>query len=177
MSMRDFQHKKDRFTASRGHPHVRTNRQGKVLKTYTPLPGYWKAATCKDLRCHEYENGWVATIPANPDPAIVGQARAAVVTQMLADVYRMRNNGTWTFTEERVEGLSGEVLIRFTFPPGLTCFRHLNGTGHKVPVQRNPVFLHRPAGRPGQTRRLEEDQFFDEFNESAHKSQRMLEKG
>jgi len=166
MSMRDYQHGKPRFTASRGEPHVTTNRQGKVIKTYTPLKGYWKPATCRDLNCYEYEHGWISTIPETK-------------LQMIADIYQMRNEGKWEFTEERVDGLDpeGPALIRFTFPPGLTCFRHLGGTGHMVPVERSPVYLHRPAGRPGQTRRLEEDQFFDAFNESAYQGLRRINAG
>ena len=161
MSIRDFQFQKDRFKVNRGVPGV--DHRGR--RTYTPRPGYWRSATCKDIKCAEYENGWVSTIP---------QAQV----QMLTDIYEMRNKGIWEFTEERVAGLNeGEILIRFTFPPGLTCFRHLNGTGHQVPVERDPLFYHRPAGRPGQGREMNQDEFITTFNESAYRASRSLERG
>tara|TARA_Y100000310_G_C20069525_1_gene528698 strand:+ start:38 stop:445 length:408 start_codon:yes stop_codon:yes gene_type:complete len=128
---------------------------------YAMLRGYWKPATCREMRCHEHENGWISTVPRANLP-------------MLTAIYEMRAKGTWEFTEERLDG----GLIRFTFPPGLTCFRHLDGTGHMVPIERDPRFLHRPSGRPGQpVRQYDYNQFFDVYNESSHQAKERQKKG
>jgi len=160
MSVRDTIISHDRFKANRGERHINDN--GKL--TYSQAKGYWKDATCKDIQCHEYENGWVSTVPQTE-------------LQMLADIYRMRTNGTWEFAEERVELLGGETGIRFTFPPGQTCFRHLGGTGHKVPVERDPRFYHRAAGRPTKPNRIYYDEFFHRYNETAYQATQRVNKG
>ena len=165
MSMRDFEHKKPRFTASRGIAEVRYNRQGKPIKTQKHRPGFWKQATCEEAKCDQHLNGWTSIVPHSE-------------AQMLADIYRMRNNLTWEFSEEQVLDILGNRAVKFVFPAGQTCFRNLDGNGHHlVPVQRDPVFFHRPAGRPDQTRRMDYDQFHEEFNASIHVARVIKEKG
>ena len=149
MSLRDTQLTHNQFKVNRARKSINSN--GKVV--YTKAAGFWKAATCKDIRCYRYENGWESFIPATN-------------AQMIADIYAKRNDRTWTFSEERIEG----GIIKFTFPPGLTCFEHLDGTGHTVPVERDPRFLYRPGGRPTKPVLMDYDQWFDTFNETSYQA-------
>ncbi len=157
MNNRDRVIRHDRFKVNRGVPS--RNRAGKL--TYERRPGYWKPATCEDMQCHEYENGWVSSVSTDN-------------LEMLDAIYEVQKEGTWEFTEERVDDGKGGVLIRFSFPPGQTCFKHLDGTGHMVPVDRDPVFLHQPGGRPTKPVRMDYDEFFTRFNETSYQAQGKL---
>lgn len=75
-----------------------------------PLATHWERATCEDVDCAEYLNGWMTILPWN-SPLI----------------NTLRTSGR-RFTEER----SDDGMIRFVFSPGQECFRsslHRAGNG------------------------------------------------
>jgi hypothetical protein len=122
--------------------------------THTPRPGWWKKATCKDINCPQYENGWITVLPTSR-----------------VDLIQAIKESGWHYTEER----AGDGLVQFMFPAGQTCYRHINGTGHLVPVERDPVFVHRANGH--QKVGLDYDQYFSDFNETAYLATKAIKEG
>jgi hypothetical protein len=85
-----------------------------AYKTYQvamPLATHWRAASCAEIDCGYYLNGWQTIVPA-------GSELEALV----------RGSGR-RFTEERQPA----GLIEFRFEPGQSCFRE---STHRLPVGR-----------------------------------------
>lgn len=91
-----------------------------AMKTYAlaaPPATHWRPATCAEVECPAYLNGWETRVPAGSE--LAEQARAL--------------KGQYHFAETR----DGDDAV-FTFPPGQPCFR---ATTHQVPLEREPVYL------------------------------------
>lgn len=77
---------------------------------------FWRRATCEEVDCEHYLNGWATTVmPGSADEAAIRGA-----------------GRRWARTEP-VEG----GFIRYVFAPGTTCFR---AGVHRVPVEREPIW-------------------------------------
>lgn len=74
-----------------------------------PRASHFRPATCAEVDCVYYLEGWVSVIDEATD---LGQARA----------YYFRHQQTRSFTESRRE-VDGVVMTVFTFAPGQRCFR------------------------------------------------------
>lgn len=129
-----------------------------AMQTYAavaPLASHWRPASCEEVDCQAWRNGWVTRVPAGSE--LAEEARSL--------------RGTYHFTETR-EG--GEAV--FTFPPGQPCFR---AGEHRVPLERDPVFLVR-AGVPGiplGTRRVHTrpEHWVEDMQESLDRTRRRVE--
>ena len=118
------------------------------MKTYqvaAPLATHWRPATCAEVGCPNYLNGWLTRVPFGSE--LAEEARGL--------------RGRYHFVETREEG---DAV--FTFPPGQACFR---ASAHQVPLERDPVFLVRggdwrgnPRGTPARAHRRPED-WVDDF--------------
>ncbi len=99
-----------------------------AYKTYgivAPLSTHWRPATCVEVDCCDYLNGWQSAFA--PD-------------DQRADYVR-RHSGR-RFVESRTD--DGRVL--FTFAQGQTCFR---AADHRIRVGRPELFVVRDGDRRG----------------------------
>lgn len=88
-------------------------------KTYDmsmPVSTHWRKATCEEVGCANYQNGWDTILPAGSDKA---------------DLVRSLK-GRYHFTEFPAEG----GLVKFRFPPQ-PCFEQ---SRHRVPLERPARF-------------------------------------
>jgi hypothetical protein len=117
-----------------------------AYQTFNVTP-YWRAATCAEIDCTAYTNGWVSVFDESTD---LGRNQADYV----------RTNSGRHYKETRTEG----GLTRFDFPAGQTCFQSQN---HRVPAQRPELYIVRggdwrkAVGRPHVYDRP--DQWADDF--------------
>jgi len=91
-------------------------------KTYgfsRPLSTHWTSATCEDVDCKYFVNGWTSDID---ESTADGQLQAAAI----------RRDKTRSYEESKIEGKT-----RFTYAPGNTCFYW---TTHRQPIERMPKF-------------------------------------
>lgn len=95
---------------------------------------YWRQATCAEVECPAYTDGWVTAVDESTD---LGRRQADYI----------RTQSGRRFTVERTE--AGWTAFRFY--PGQTCFASKD---HRVPWQRPELYIvragdHRAtAGRP-----------------------------
>jgi hypothetical protein len=105
-----------------------------AYKTYqvtAPLSTHWRPATCEEVGCRAYANGWVTTVPANSELE-----------------HTLRSSGRrWSATWRNPEG-----TVSYQFPPGTRCFA---ASGHRVRVREESIYLVRDGdirGNPRGTR-------------------------
>ena len=113
---------------------------------YTPMEGFWKSATCEEAACTHYLQGWSLPLDFSPTqkPEDLKDAQGAH--------HYIENSG-----RKYTNVWDGSKCI-YQFEPGQTCFR-----SHKLPVERDPVFLH--IAGPDKFRQLDYDEFQDTQNE------------
>ena len=82
-----------------------------------PLKTHWRRATCAEVSCLQYLNGWVSTFDLSTD--------------LGAKQYHFcsREDRDRSFTEER----TALNLVRLSYPAGTPCFRRGQ---HQVPLER-----------------------------------------
>jgi len=81
-----------------------------------PKDTHWRKATCEEVECQPWRNGWKTIVPtASPQ----------------ADYIRAKQHGRH-FTEAPADG----GMAEFTFPPGQPCFR---SGEHRLQLQRPPI--------------------------------------
>ena len=127
-------------------------------EVFVPHPSYWRAATCIEMDCKHYKQGWWTRIPLGAD------LHSKVLALNRARYNYIRNESRRAYTET----WDGSEAV-FHFSAEQPCFRP-----HKLPLERDPVFI-RMKG-PGQTGKMEYDQFFDTFNETSYQLNRRLDR-
>ena len=93
-------------------------------KTYSmamPLATHWRPASCAEVDCDAYRNGWVSTFDISTD---LGQKQHDYCS----------HDRTRGFSTQRV----GPALVKFIYPPGNRCFQ---AGDHRVPLQRPARYL------------------------------------
>jgi hypothetical protein len=83
-----------------------------------PQDSHWREASCQEVGCGQYLNGWQTVLPANN----------------FANIDYIKRSGLG-FREE-----SEGQLVRFIFESGQECFKGRAG-GHRVPVERDPILF------------------------------------
>lgn len=140
------------FTANRSLVYV--TKQGVIC--HLPRPGFFRPVTCREMGCGNYLTGWRTILSIEAQPGLIRE---------------IRNYRGWEYTEEVQPG----GLVQFTFPPGQTCYKHLQGTGHLAAIDgKDPVYLHR---RKGTKRRVEYDRFWETIKESNHQREQRAKEG
>lgn len=110
-----------------------------AYKTYAirqPLGTHFRRATCAEVNCRAYLNGWVTRVP---------------ITSQMAQYIRSKAHGR-AFTEFTDRHSKGEA--EFSFPAGQSCFR---ASEHRIPVGRAPLYVVRGGdhrGNPTGERRI-----------------------
>jgi len=94
-----------------------------AYQTYTiavPLATHWRPATCEEVDCPHYLQGWRTIVPTDSPQAEY-----------------IRHDRTRSWTEERG---TADGLAAFTFPPGQRCF---GASSHKTWNGRPERFIQR----------------------------------
>lgn len=110
-----------------------------------PLATHWRRATCEEVNCPEYLNGWMLALNGLDE----------------GDIWQARNSGR-RFREQPTD--SGPVLI---YEAGQSCFRSFT---HRLPVDRTPLFIARDGDWRGNPRETQPtvfsgaDPFIDHMN-------------
>jgi len=133
------------------------------FKTYgvaRPIATHWRKATCKEIGCANFINGWRTTIDLNTP---LGQTQAKYI----------RDHSGRKYT---VVGQMNNV-VTLEFPAGQKCFGE-----HKRPLEREPIFYIKggdfrgnPMGIP--TQKLRAVDWIDDFGDHQNKIADQKEKG
>lgn len=94
-----------------------------AYKTYgmsMPLASHWRPATCEEVGCEAYRNGWVTTVDTSTD---LGQRQYEYITHDKTRSHSMQRPSL--------------ALAKFVFAPGNRCFR---SGDHKLPLERPATF-------------------------------------
>ena len=86
----------------------------------TPRSTHYRTASCSEVNCVEYFNGFQAVLPNDG-------TRNGLITFI--------RRSKMDYTEERMEG----NIIVFTFPKYQECFKGQAGE-HKTNLERDPIF-------------------------------------
>lgn len=145
-----------RFRISRGMPYTAPKYQyrGDSRQRFSKHPKYWKRCGCKDFGCGAYERGWEIKIDLSPFQNVEDMHLNQVRYNWI------RDHSGLQFTER----LIGCKVI-FSFEAEQECFSE-----HKIAVERDPMFFHN-------RRRIDYNQFFDEFKETDHQLLRRVQSG
>lgn len=93
-----------------------------AYKTYgarMPLSSHWRPATCEEVGCKAYRNGWVTTVDTTTDLG-------------LRQFEYCSHDKTRSYHMQRVS----LTLVKFVYKPGNRCFRSRD---HRVPLERPAV--------------------------------------
>lgn len=103
-------------------------------KTYqitAPKTTHFRKATCKEVECAGYVNGWKTIVPDRSPQASY-----------------IRGASGRKFTETK----QPDQLVEFLFPPGQMCFR---ADDHRISLEREPFFVVRGGDYRGNPRGIE----------------------
>lgn len=104
--------------------------QRRTYQIDQPLQTHYRLATCQEVDCRDYANGWVNGFDLT-DPEKAAAARW------------VRDHSGRKFTAQLTDG---KVVL--TFPAGQTCFKT-----HRVPLDRPPIMIVRGGDHRGNPRR------------------------
>jgi hypothetical protein len=137
-----------------------------AYKTYqivAPDQTHWRPATCEEVNCVAYQNGWTTTVDTATE---LGQQQAE---------YIRRRSGR-AFTEDSADGR----MVTFRFRAGQTCFA---ATKHRIRLDRPELYLVRDGdwrGNPlGTTprRHTRGEHWVEDFAEHQDNIARLVERG
>lgn len=137
------------------------NRYASTYAIRRPQATHMREATCAEVECAAYINGWVTTVDPN----------GPLGDQQLT--YLRTRSGRHFVETARADG-----HIDFTFPAGQTCFNT-----HQVALEREPVFLRLVGSRgPRGTGRLIDpyrhtaaEHWVEDFMETNDKLHRLID--
>lgn len=131
-----------------------------AYKTYelrAPHTTHFRKASCAEVECEAWRNGWVTSIDVNT--ALGGQQ---------ANYIRLHSGRVFTVAELN-------NLVAFTFSPGQECFRE-----HHVPLEREPFYVVRGGdwrATVGGGRNLSAVNWVDDFATHQERIKTEIEKG
>ena len=111
------------------------------FRVVMPLETHWERATCEEVRCPQFLNGWKTVLPADSDL-----------------ISTLKTSGR-TYREERQEG----GLIAFLFAPGQPCFR---AAQHRQQSERPALLIHRNRESNDRGRLVTEDEWIERNRET-----------
>jgi hypothetical protein len=109
-----------------------------AMKTYAiiaPRSTHFRPATCAEVDCPHYLNGWRTTVDMSTE---LGQRQA----------YHIAHDAGRSYQVEKVSA----TLVAFTFPAGQRCFRSAD---HQVRVGKPEIYVVREGDWRGNPRRAE----------------------
>lgn len=124
------------------------NQTGQLFRMSAPIPTHRRIATCAEVDCSHYMNGWITKVATGSQAALY-----------------IRHLSGRKFVEKAEGGHS-----TFTFYPGQKCFR-----SHTASLDRPPFLLHQKGGPI--RRIIEPQQFNDTFNEEMYQLEQARKRG
>ena len=103
-----------------------------AFKTYVvgrPTATHFRPATCAEVDCERRARGWRTAVDLSTE---LGRKQARYI----------KNHSGRTFTHTQAG-----TIVALTFPPGQDCFEQ-----HRVPLEREPLFVVRQGDRRGNPR-------------------------
>lgn len=103
-----------------------------AMKTYAidaPLSTHWRPATCVEVDCPNYLNGWVTTVETDTE---LGAAQS----------HYIRNDSGRFYIAEQID----MARMRFTFAAGQRCFK---SSEHRVRLDRQELYVVRDGDHRG----------------------------
>ena len=128
----------------------------RTFQILAPVSTHFRKATCAEVNCPEYLNGWRTIVPAGSDHA---------------DLIRSLK-GRYHFTEQALPGLA-----EFTFPAGQACFQAVN---HRIRVERDERFIIRGGDRraaAGRVHEVSSASWVDGFGENQERLRALEQRG
>lgn len=119
-----------------------------------PIKSHWRKATCAEIDCPNYVNGWSATIDTSTP---LGQRQAR---------YIRYNSG-----RHYSENATADGIVTFIFPPGQTCF---GSDRHRIRIDREPLYVIRETGK---LNTVNGSEWTERFNNDSEKLERMRNNG
>lgn len=133
-----------------------------AYKTYAvrmPPATHTRVATCREVECEHYANGWTTRLDVNTD---LGKRQARYIRDHAGRTYTVTSNA------------NGMLVL--SFPPGQQCFRE-----HRVGIGRPALYVVRDGdyrGNPtGRRQTLSERSWLDDFGEHQLTLKQAQEKG
>lgn len=129
-------------------------------KTYgikAPIATHHRKATCREVNCSAYANGWRTVIDVSTD---LGSKQANYI--------RLHSGRSFTWSQT-------ESVVEFTFPAGQNCFAE-----HTVPLEREPIFLTRGGDWRAQTSEanvMRGEDWLDDCMNNQDKLKTIIERG
>jgi hypothetical protein len=132
------------------------------FKTYAivaPLATHWRTATCREVECAGWKNGFRSAIDVSTD---LGARQASYIENQSGRRFTRTHDGT---------------VVTYDFPAGQACFR-----AHKVPLERTPIYVVRDGDYRGNPRGTEParrtaDEWVDDFANHQQRIADAYEKG
>lgn len=104
-----------------------------AMQTYeatAPLETHWRPATCEEVECKAWAQGWTADVPPNSDDEVrIKQTYDAEIRRGAV-----------------ISSRTPEGFTRYHFPAGTACFRRV---WHKLPLERDAIFTVRSGDHRG----------------------------
>jgi hypothetical protein len=110
------------------------------FKTYeiiAPLQTHFRPATCEEVECEAWRNGWKTLVAHDSEAALY-----------------IRSGASGRRFDEVGFGREPGALVQFLFAPGQKCFA---ADRHRVPLEREPLYVARGGdarGNPMRERRV-----------------------
>lgn len=107
-----------------------------MMQTYAisaPLATHYRPASCEEIDCPHWRNGWVTVVDEATD---LGLGQAAYIRTEMHDTAKpgQAGDGIRWYTERRTD----DGMTAFVFAPGQRCFAALD---HRVPLERPATYL------------------------------------
>lgn len=114
-----------------------------AYKTYVikaPLRTHWRKATCAEYACRAFREGWKSVVPSDSPQAQYIRARSG---RHFTEYPAVQYDET-TGQEVPLIGMTC-----FDFPPGQQGFAGPEHDGHRIPLERDPLFIVRDGDHRG----------------------------
>ena len=128
---------------------------GRVYRIASPIATHWRPASCADVDCPAWANGWATVVD---EGTVLGQGQADYI----------RAGAGRRYTEDRISG----GRTRFTFDAGQPCFRAVD---HRVPLDRPEVYT--VATAAGTSRHRNGADWVDDFSTHLDHLKTLQQKG
>lgn len=132
-------------------------------------PEHWRKATCEEIACPHWREGWELILGLNPDCVHKSNAVCDELKCHWPEVLWIRGGGVHRRFNEREQ--IEPLIYQFHFSAGQPCFRE---SKHRVPKGIDPLLLRR-TGRSILT--MDWDEWSYRFNEEMHDADRRMRAG
>ncbi len=113
-----------------------------TFQILAPISTHYRQATCEEIECDAWRNGWKTIVPMNSEAA--QYIRSGTSGRRYSEVTRIDS-----------------TMREFIFEPGQKCFA---ADKHRVPLEREPIFIKR-VGASGRMLHANAEDWRDDMSE------------